>query len=343
MTNRTLLFLLAGQLLLGLACSPKAPGADADAAKKPLDAAYEQANAAVDAGKTPQAKVAACAAFLRQHPETEHTMDMLETALYYQLEEVKDAAGAKPIVEELLAGVKDPELLRKIKVAALPMWARLGDKDMVAARVREVSVGPLAFDQRMTIANAGIECGLWQMAEEYASGALMVATPEAFKADHPGREFAPDRLERYVNLRKAECLAAAAWAKANLGGLEQAFATFEQARPYTNFSYLGSSETNFNLWLGRTLLLQKAYDRAFETLTPDAVFGGTPEALAAFKEVFVAKTGSEFGFEAKVEELRNKLAKAVVDFTLPDYAGREVNYSKQKEGKVMLLAFWFPT
>jgi tetratricopeptide (TPR) repeat protein len=341
MTNRFLRFILAALLLTGLACGPKATSTEES--KKALDAAYEKANAAVDAAKTPREKAAACADFLKAHPESEHTMDMLETLLYYQLEEARDAAGAQPIVEGLLAGVKDPELLRKIKVAGLAMWAKLGDQDMVAARVREVSVGPLSFDQRMAIANAGMETGLWPMAEEYAAGALMVATPEAFKADHPGREFAPDRIERYVNLRKAECLAAAAWARANLGRFEQAFATFEQARPYTNFSYLGSSETPFNLWLGRTLLMQKEYDKAFETLTPDAVFGGTPEALAALKEVFVAQTGSEFGFESKLEELRNKLAKAVVDFTLPDYAGREVTYGKQKEGKVMLLAFWFPT
>ena len=343
MTKRILLFILSGLLLIGLACAPKAPSADADAAKKAVDAACEKAEAAVETAKTPQEKVAACAAFLKEHPESEHTLDMLDTALYYQLEEVKDAAGALPIVEGLLSAVKDKELLRKVKIAALPMWAKLKDADMVAARVREVSFGPLSFDQRMTIAHAGIEAGLWQMVDEYASGALLVATPEAFKADHPGREFAPDRLERYVNLRKAECLAAAAWAKANLGQYDQAHSTFEQARPVTNFSYLGSSETNFNLWLGRTLLMQKEYDKAFETLTPDAVFGGTPEALAAFKEVFVAKAGSEFGFDAKVEELRNKLAKAVLDFTLPDYAGKEVTYSKQKDGKVMLLAFWFPT
>ena len=341
MTKHILLLISSGLLLLGLACAPKAP--DAEAVKKTADAAYEKASAAVDVAKTPREKVAVCAAFLRQYPESDHTQDMLETALYYQLDEVKDAAGAKPIVEGLLAAVGDKELLRKIKIASLPMWAKLKDTEMVKARVREVSIGPMSFDERMTIANAGIEAGLWQVVHEYASGAMMVATPDAFKADNPGREFAPDRLERYVNLRKAEALAADAWAKANLGQFELALAGFEEARPVTNFSYLGSSETNFNLWLGRTLLMQKDYDKAFATLTPDAVFGGTPEALAALKEVFVAKTGSEFGFEAKLEELRNSLAKTVVDFTLPDYAGKEMTYRKQKEGKVMLLAFWFPT
>ena len=341
MTKRIFLLLLSGLLFTGLACAPKAPSADA--AKKTLDAAYEKADAAIEAAKSSKEKVAACASFLKQYPESEHTMDMLETALYYQLEEVKDAAGGKPIVDGLLAAVKDKELIRKVKIASLPVWAKLKDSGMVAAYVREVSSGPLSFDQRMTIANAGIDLGMWEMVEEYASGAMMVATPEALKADNPGREFAPDRLERYVNLRKAECLAAAAWARASQGKFDQAFATFEEARPVTNFSYLGSSETNFNLWLGRTQLMQKEYDKAFETLTPDAVFGGTPEALAAFKETFVARTGSEFGFEAKLDELRNKLAKAVVDFTLPDYAGKEYTYSKQKEGKVMLLAFWFPT
>jgi tetratricopeptide (TPR) repeat protein len=341
MKNRIELLVLCGLLLAGLACAPKAPSAEET--KKALEAAYEKAGAAVDAAKTPQEKTAACADFLRQYPESEYTLEMLETALYYQLEEAKDAAGAQPIVDGLLSAVKDKELVRKIKIASLPVFARLKQADVVQARVRDGSAGPLTFDQRMTIANACIEAGLWLMAEENASGALLVATPEAFKADNPGREFAPDRLERYTNLRKAECLAAAAWAKANLGRFDQAHSTFDQARPVTNFSYLGSSETNFNLWLGRTLLMQKEYDKAFETLTPDAVFGGTPEALAAFKEVFVARTGSEFGFDAKLEELRNKLAKAVVDFTLPDYAGREVTYSRQKEGKVMLLAFWFPT
>jgi hypothetical protein len=44
-----------------------------------------------------------------------------------------------------------------------------------------------------------------------------------------------------------------------------------------------------------------------------------------------------------VGELRDQLARAVVDFTLPDYSGKESTYSQQKEGKVMLLAFWFPT
>ena len=342
MINRTLLILLSGLLLTGLACAPKAPGA-AGVDKKAADAAYEKANATVEAAATPKEKFAACAEFLRQYPESDHTQEMFETALYYQLEEAKDPAGAKPFVLRLMAGVKDKEMLRAVKIAALPVWAKLKENDVVAAQVRDVSVGPLTFDQRMTIANAGIEAGLWKMVEEYASGAMMVATSEAFKADNPGREFAPDRLERYVNLRKAEALAATAWARANQGKFDQAFSAFDEARPVTNFSYLGSSETNFNLWLGRTYLMQKEYDKAFDTLTPDAVFGGTPEAQAAIKEAFVAKTGSEFGFDAKLEELRNKLAKVVVDFTLPDYAGQAYTYSKQKEGKVMLLSFWFPT
>ena len=63
MTKHILLLISSGLLLLGLACAPKAP--DAEAVKKTADAAYENASAAVDVAKTPREKVAVCAAFLR--------------------------------------------------------------------------------------------------------------------------------------------------------------------------------------------------------------------------------------------------------------------------------------
>ena len=49
------------------------------------------------------------------------------------------------------------------------------------------------------------------------------------------------------------------------------------------------------------------------------------------------------GFHEFVESERRRLARTIDDFTLADYEGADHDFSALADGKVTLLAFWFPT
>ena len=93
---------------------------------------------------------------------------------------------------------------------------------------------------------------------------------------------------------------------------------------------------------GLALLKTGDFDQALEKLAPEAVMGGDEEALHGLKEAYVARSGGEQGFEEYVWRTREELAPRIADFTLPDYEGTPLALSSL-QGKVILLAFWFPT
>jgi tetratricopeptide (TPR) repeat protein len=325
---------LAG--ILGMAaCGPKT--LSEEEAYKAADKAYEKA-------PTPITKIQVLKDFLAQYPGGSHTLDMAENVVYHYMEDLKKPEEAWVFIQTIQGTVQDPGVLRKLQVDSLPVLGKLKAADKIENLAADLSENPMNYDEHMAVSNACVEVGRWDLAQNHALASLKFGTPESFKADNPDRKFPPDRLERYVNMRKAECLTNAAWAQANLGRFAESLKTFEEARAVTVFSFVGASEPPFDLYLGKTLLMQKEYEKAMEVLTPAAVFAGDPDAregmMSAYEE---SLKGSVEGFDAYLEGLREKLARTVTDFTLPDYKGTPHTYADLQKGRVVLLSFWFPT
>ena len=114
------------------------------------------------------------------------------------------------------------------------------------------------------------------------------------------------------------------------------------ARGITTANFVGVPHTPLNLYAGEAALRQGDLSRAEELLAPDAVMAGDDTALAALRRTYVQRTGSESGFDEYLWATRLKLARPAADFTLPSYGGEAVTLAS-RQGKVLLLAFWFPT
>jgi hypothetical protein len=93
----------------------------------------------------------------------------------------------------------------------------------------------------------------------------------------------------------------------------------------------------------RSCIRQGKYDDAMEMLVPEAVVWGDKEAKVVFEEAYVAKNGSADGLADYTRTLRVQNAKLFQDFSLPTFQGERRTFSDLRNGKVTLLAFWFPT
>ena len=65
--------------------------------------------------------------------------------------------------------------------------------------------------------------------------------------------------------------------------------------------------------------------------------------MASLEEAYVAVNGSSDGLDEWLWTERQRLARTIDDFTLTDYDGVSHDFSALSDGKVTLLAFWFPT
>ena len=334
MKNYLIWGLLLTALMMLVACGPKAPSAEQ---------AFKSADDNFSKAATPQEKIRIARDFLTAFPDGPHTSEMLANAVSVCMEELKQPQEAWALIRSVQFKVKDPVQARKVCVISLPVLGKLKKSAELSTAASTLASRAMTYDEHIAVANASLDAERWDLAVNHAQAALKSATPEAFKADNPGREFAPDRLERYVNIRKAECLTDSAWAQANLGRYDDSLMNFDQAREFTVFSFVGASEPPFDLYLGKTYLMKREYAKAMDSLTPAAVFAGDPEALEAMKTAYKGLKGDDAGYAAYIEDQRAKLAKAVTDFTLPDYQGAPHTWSDMQKGRVMLLSFWFPT
>ena len=76
---------------------------------------------------------------------------------------------------------------------------------------------------------------------------------------------------------------------------------------------------------------------------PLLIFGENNSAAKPYlREAYAAKHGSEDGFDEFLWSTRNTHAKVADDFELLDYEGNPYSLA-EANGKVTLLAFWFPT
>ena len=220
---------------------------------------------------------------------------MLDSAVTVCMEDLKKPEEAWTLIHSVQFQVKDPAQSRKITVISLPVLGKLKKSAELATAAAALASKPLTYNEHIAVAGASLDAERWDLALNHAQAALKSATPEAFKADDPGREFAPDRLERYVNMRKAECLTDAAWAQGNLGRFDESLMNFDQARESTVFSFVGASEPPFDLYLGKTYILKGDYAKAVDALTPAAVFAGDPDALEAMKAAYKGLKGGDAG------------------------------------------------
>jgi hypothetical protein len=327
---------LAGVIGLAAGCAQQAPPS--------LDDAFGEFRSAYRAAETTEEKVALTEDFLTKYPESEYSAGLAGTVIYYKGEELGDKQGAYQVVEQQLAKIEDPEIRFDVQTTLYSLATELGkpaDLAQVAADLEAHRA--LNFSENLDIMELAVENELWTVAEAHATKGLELASADAFRAEHPDEELTDEELAKKADNRRVLSLAHQAWALSNLDRADEAEAAFESAAELSTVNYLGVPETSLYTFWGQSALKAGDADRALELLAADAVLGDNDDALESFRAAFAAKHESEEGFDEFLWSERQRLAKAVDDFTLADYNETEQQFASLAEGKVTLLTFWFPT
>ena len=326
-------------VLLGLT------GACAKQETDPAEEAFGELRTAWSEAETSEAKTKLAEDYLARFPDTEYSGSMAGAIVYYRGNDLEDPEGAYEIVSAALEQIEDPEQRFGVSMELLG----LSDSVHVPLDIAQVAIDlgavrPLTYNEDMSVVETAADLEEWTVADEHALGALELATPETYLADYPDREFTDEEVASRVARRKALALAYDGWALYNLGDPELAFERFEAANEANSLTYLGVPDTPLYEFWGRAALGESQFDRAIELLGAETLFGEDGSGAEPYlREAYAAKNGSDEGFDEFLWATRSELATQVDDFELADYEGNSVSLSGVGDGKVMLLAFWFPT
>ena len=338
MLRKSMLIFLVALFGLAAGCAKMEEGPD------PAEAAWDALVSAWSEAETPEAKVALAEEYLTQFPDTKHSGSMAGAVAYYRGQEMDDSEGAWNTLSAALDQIKDPEQRFEVSMEALgladsvdvPLDITVVAEDLGAFR-------PLTFREHEQVAEMAIELEEWTLADEHSLGALEMATPEQLRADYPDREFSDEEVAERVRRRQASMLTTDGWALFNLGDTDLAVERFAAADEIGSETYLGVPNTPLYQYWGRVALAEGDVDRALDLLGAEVVFGEDGAAAKTYlREAYIAKNGSDEGFDEFLWSTRNKLATLANDFELLDYEGNPRSLS-ETDGKVTMLAFWFPT
>jgi tetratricopeptide (TPR) repeat protein len=310
----------------------------------PAETAWEELRVAWGEAETNQVKLELAENYLADFPDTDHSGSMAGAVAYYRGREMQDPEGAWNVLSTALGKIEDPEQRFEVSMEALD----LADSVDIPIDIASVSgalaaARPLTFDENNWVAGTALDLEEWAVAEEHAMAAVEFATDEQYRADNPDREFTDAEVELRVKGRKASSLANAGWAAYNLGEIETAMARFADADAVGSVTYLDVPNTPLYTYWGRAALGEGDVDRAIDLLGAETVFGEDGAAAKPYlRQAYAARNGSEEGFEEFLWSTRVKHAKVAEDFELLDYEGNARSLS-ESNGKVTLLAFWFPT
>jgi hypothetical protein len=325
---------IATALLLGCAQTPP---------EDPAEAAFTTLREQFMTAEGPRDKVAIAEKYLAEFPDGERSPSVLDAAVYYLSEELEERQRARALAEQTLARVQDPERRFEMGMTLWRVQHALGETGDLAALADALAAHrPLRYRELANLSEAAVDSGSWDLAERYSNAALALATPEAYRAEYPDREFDDEMVQRRVGSRRANSLANRGWARFQQQRVDEAMADFEEGSGHSTTNYAGIPYTPINTYWGLAAVEQGDFERAEELLAADAVMGGSERAMAGLRRAFVARTGSEDGIDDYLRARRDALARTIDDFTLPTYDAEEVSMSSLS-GRVVLLAFWFPT
>jgi hypothetical protein len=314
-------------------------------AAKPVDegAAYAAAKKAYLAAESAEAKAKIAEKYLEELPGGEHAAAFAGAEIETRGRELGEDGKAFAVVSRAMERAADPGVRFEIAMELLPLSFRVHRPLDLKKIVDGLEAKrPLSFQQNVDVAEAAVAHSMWELAWERSQKALAQATPEGYRADYPDTRLDAEKIAARVGKRRELALAYAAWSAFNLGRREEADKLFGQAEEHATFNYLGACDTPLRRFEGEAELAQEHWERAAELLEPQALFGADPLAVVDLKKAYAGRTGSEKGFGEYLAAARRRLARNVDDFQLADYDGK-LHALSEKRGKVVLLAFWFPT
>jgi tetratricopeptide (TPR) repeat protein len=329
--------IVLGLLVVVAGCGQQPPEDPAEAAYRAFREAY------LDAGSRAE-QVALVEGFVAEHADHRAAGYYATDLITYYGHDLGQPARAYEIVEPMLSRMTDPEGRLYLAAELAPVAADAGRSLDLAPYIAAVEAqGPLSFDSLETIMAAACKVGDWPLAGTYAEAAEARSTPEAWRADNPKRELSDEEVATRVQRRRVTTLTYRAWALYNQGQTAEALALFEQADTDRANDYLGLASAPLDRFWASALLREGDAAAALERISREAAFGDRDQAAPVFRQAWAAVNGSEDGLDEQLRQARQRLARTIDDFSLADYDGRQHSLSNLRRGKVLMLAFWFPT
>ncbi len=309
----------------------------------PAESAFREVRSALEETDSESEKATLAEGFLAEFPDTERAGTMAATVAYYRGERLGEPERAYEVLRSALDRIQDPESRFEVGTALAPLAHELGHAvDLAEVAGDLAAVRELTFNDHLQVMETAVEVEQWELALEHSEASLGLASEEAYRADYPDREFSDQEVAERSRRRRVLALAHRGWALCNLERCDQGLEVFEEADRIKTVDYMGVSDTPLDLFWGRAMLARGEERRAIELLAADAAFGDAAEAVPLLRQAYAAVNQGEDGFDEYLWSIRERLAKPVDDFTLPDYEGLPHTLSAL-EDKVVLLAFWFPT
>lgn len=321
------------------------PLGSALAAEVPPDAEgrYQELKAKLEAAKTDSEKLDICKLTLAELPESQHTMDALSAVKQHC------AALGKPdeyasTAESTLARVKDPKLAREIRLELLDFYS--GNKNY-SARLSTLAVeltagDKVGYNRCIAVAEALCKSELWSEVPPVIERARPFCDMEMVRKDYASRNMSQPELEDRRDYRLGGLFMYGGWAKVNTGQVDAGLCDLAQAGKLVSRNYLGLCPNDLDLFWGRALIRAGKSAEALKLLSAAAIYGDEAAYGPLVKEAYSAVYGDVKNLSRYIADLRAASAKKMVDFTLSDYQNKPFTFSSTK-GKVVLLAFWFPT
>lgn len=306
-------------------------------------AAYAAAKKAYLATESADERAQIAERYLAEFPGGRHAVAFARAEIENRGRELGEHEKAFNVVSGAISKAEDPGVRFEMAMELLPLATTMHRPlDLAKIVDRLEATRPLSFEENLDVMEAAADHAMWELAWERSQKALAQATVEGYRADHPDSRLDEQKLAARVNKRRELALAYAGWAAFNLGRRDEAEKLFERAEKHATFNYLGACDTPLRRFRGEAELALGHWERAAELLAPQALFGADPVAVVDLKKAYAGRTGSEEGFGAYLAAARHRLARKVDDFQLADYDGKAHSLSETR-GKVVLLAFWFPT
>lgn len=337
MARRLILATMAVTAALMLGCGKAEPPAPT------ADEAWDAARAALEATEDREQAIAVLRGYLEEHPVTRRTAGLLGYLVELEGQEAGRPAQTEALVRSIWPQVEDEEQRFELDKLLVTLAALQHDGAKLEVALGNASAGrELTFSDRLELMEGLVAGEAWKETLVLAEGAAGQATVDAYRSDYPDTELSDAEVEEAAQRRQVLVASYRGWAKVNLGQVEEGLDELAAAEPMARRNYVGVPEEPLFKWWGAAVLGQGDAERALELLAADAVMGADEHAMASLRTAYAARFGSEDGLDEYLWSTRDRLAKPLDGFVLADYEGREVAFS-DFQGKVILLAFWFPT
>jgi hypothetical protein len=305
---------------------------------------FETAKTAFLAAETDAAKLGIAKGFLNNHPQHEQAGMVTDQAVDLLRGPLNDYSGAIALAKTQLLAAGESEIQQEIQEILMGLYSKPGYGSELAELVGQMfDFETMIYTEHLTVLKAATGAENWALVDKHVEKATPLATPEAFRAAYPDREFTDEYVEGAGRNRQGLLKTFTGWSAANQGDTEQAIQEFLSANSLVRKNFFGLTENNLSRYWGQTLVQYGDSDRGVEKLALAGLFGADNESAEIARQTFLATGKSEADFEKFLWKLRQKHSVQMVDFQATDYKDVMHSYNDLKGKKATLLAFWFPT